>query len=393
MRITRVAPAGVALLLAAAASAQTIYIVDGLNRPGTHFTDLPPAAAAAQHGDTIVLRSDGGFYQGISTNKALTITGSSPGMAVILGSGAGFVIDGIPAGRDFLLQNVELFGNGGSPARVAVQACLGRVHLVRVHASDYTGQPALDVALCSAVTVRDCEFQGFPGLMAQNATLAVGGTRFFGQGGSSTALPPATGAVLIDSTAWFANVQVRGGNAWQTLAPAPGLDLINANLSMTGVTNGASARSGVLGSFAAPGFTAAVPAIRGQGSVLRLDPEVVLSATGGAPNIAGVTTTTTPIPAFTMYGVPLLNVSVDLGAATAQATVVGLPTNPMPLPGIEGRLWVDPSQMLVLGGVLGGYSGFYEYLLPPGLTLAVQLVSLQPTSIELSPPAIVHSRP
>lgn len=393
MCIARIASVGVVLLLAAAAAAQTTYIVDGLNRPGTHFTDLPPAAAAAQHGDTIVLRSDGGAYHAITTNKALTITGDSPGSAMILGSGPGFVIDGIPTGRDFLLQNVELFGFGGNTARVAVQACLGRVHLVRVHAYDYTGQPALDLASCSAVTVRDCEFQGFPGLLAQNATIAVGGTRFFGQGGSSSTLPPASGAVLIDSTAWFANVQARGGNAWQTLAPAPGLDLINANVSMTGVTNGASARSGLLGSFAAPGFTAAVPAIRGQGSVLRLDPEVVLSAIGGAPTITGVTTTTTPIPAFTMYGVSLLTVSADLGAATAQATVVGLPTNPMPLPGIEGRLWVDPSQMLVLGGVLGGYSGFYEFLLPPGLTLAVQLISLQPTSIELSPPAIVSSRP
>lgn len=390
---SRVAATGVAFLFVATCTAQTVFVVDGQNRPGTHFTDLPPAEAAAQDGDTILLRCDGGLYHGIATQKALSITGDASGIATITGQGPGITISGIPAGRDFVLQNVELGSYGATTPRLVVQACAGRVHLVRVHVYDYLGAPALDVSLCGAVTVRDCELQGSPGLLAHNATVAASATRCHGQGGASATLLPAAGIVLIDSSAWCTDVQASGGNAWHTNAPAAAIELVNANLAMTGSPNGARAQAGFLGSSATPGFTAAVPAIRGQTSSVRLDPEVVLGPTGGAAAIVGAAATTTSIPAFAMYGVTLLQVMADLGAATAEATLVGLPAAPLPLPGVEGRLWLDPNQMLVMPGVLDGYSGFYEYLLPPGLLLAIQVVSLQPNSVELSTPAIVLSRP
>ncbi|HEX5051001.1 MAG TPA: hypothetical protein VFZ65_04455 [Planctomycetota bacterium] len=382
-----------AFLLATTCVAQTVYVVDGLNRPGTHFTDLPPAEAAAVDGDTILLRSDGGFYHAVATHKALTIAGDSPGRAEIAGAGPGFTISGLPAGREFVLQNVELNSFGGAAPRLVVQGCAGRVHLVRVLVHDYAGNAGLDVSLCRAVTARDSEFQGRPGLIAQNATIAISVTRCLGQGGASATLLPASGVVLLDTSAWFADVQASGGNAWHTNAPAPAIELLNANLSMTGVPNGARAQAGFLGTQASPGFTAAVPAIHGQNSLLRIDPEVTLGPTGGAAAIVGVTATTTPIPSFSMVGVPLLQVLSDAGAATAQVTIVGLPGDPLAVPGVEGRLWLDPNQMLVLGGVLGGFGGFYESLLPPGLTLAIQVVSLQSNAYELSTPAIVHSRP
>lgn len=392
-RPTLAAPLGVAFLFATTCAAQAVFVVDGLNRPGTHFTDLPAAEAAAQSGDTILLRCDGGIYTAVATQKALTITGDASGIALMASTGPGFAISGIPAGRDFVLQNVELAAFGGSTPRLVVQACLGRVHLVRVRVHDYVGSPGLDVSLCRALTVRDSELQGFPGLVAHNATITIAGTRLYGQGGASATLLPAPGALLVDTTAWFDDVQARGGNAWQTNAPAPGVQLVNANLSMTGVPNGARAQAGAIGSAGSPGFTAAVPAVAGQNGLLRVDPKVVLAPTGGAAAIVGVASVTASIPAFTMSGVTLLQAIQDAGAATAQATFVGLPGDPLPVPGVEGRLWVDPNPMLALPGVLGGYSGFYEFLLPPGLTLAIQVVSMQPNSIELSTPAIVHSRP
>ncbi len=54
----------------------TIWIVDAANGPGTNFTDLPAAVAAAAHGDTILVRA--GAYSAFQVSgKALAIRGES----------------------------------------------------------------------------------------------------------------------------------------------------------------------------------------------------------------------------------------------------------------------------------------------------------------------------
>jgi hypothetical protein len=55
-----------------AAAAQRRIVVDGLNRAGAHFTDLPAAETAASHSDVIQLRSDGGVYRAVRTSKGIT---------------------------------------------------------------------------------------------------------------------------------------------------------------------------------------------------------------------------------------------------------------------------------------------------------------------------------
>src|SRR4026207_188330 len=60
----------------------TIWIVDANSGPGTHFTDLPAAVAAAQSGDTILVRS-GNYTAFYVTGKALTIRGAGQGTTVI----------------------------------------------------------------------------------------------------------------------------------------------------------------------------------------------------------------------------------------------------------------------------------------------------------------------
>src|SRR5262245_50272231 len=53
----------------------TIWIVDASNGPGTHFVDLPAAIAAAQSGDTLLVRP--GLYTAFQlSGKSLTIRGS-----------------------------------------------------------------------------------------------------------------------------------------------------------------------------------------------------------------------------------------------------------------------------------------------------------------------------
>ena len=66
--------AGVAAVTASAGT----WIVDVNNGPGTNFTDLPPAIAAAAPGDVLLVR--GGTYSPFTLSKGLTILGT-PGAA------------------------------------------------------------------------------------------------------------------------------------------------------------------------------------------------------------------------------------------------------------------------------------------------------------------------
>ncbi len=125
-------------LLVTVASAQRVYVIDGLNRAGTNFTDLPAAEVAAQHGDIFDVRADGGAYTAITTSKALTILGNSAAIRVTRGQP--FRVSGLPAGREFVLQRCSMFINQLPPApMVELVQCAGRVHLQQVDLSNYSG--------------------------------------------------------------------------------------------------------------------------------------------------------------------------------------------------------------------------------------------------------------
>jgi hypothetical protein len=64
---------------AAALSAQTTWIVDASNGPGTNFTEIQPAVDAASAGDVILVRP--GTYAPISVSKGVAILGQ-PGFTV-----------------------------------------------------------------------------------------------------------------------------------------------------------------------------------------------------------------------------------------------------------------------------------------------------------------------
>jgi hypothetical protein len=100
---------------------QTTWIVDASNGPGTNFTDLPPAVAAAANGDTIFVRA-GNYTAFLSTGKALTIRGAGASSTMIVGIAPGSSIsetkiDGVPAGMTFFMSGLKcapMGGNAGS---------------------------------------------------------------------------------------------------------------------------------------------------------------------------------------------------------------------------------------------------------------------------------------
>ena len=381
---------GAATLLTAAVTAQSVYIVDRLNRPGTNFLDVPAAEAAAQHGDTLILRSDASPYTPVTTAKGLQILGDPSGLASFVATGPGFVVSGLPAGRDFVMRNCELFGLGTGGARVRIDSCLGRVHLQQVRATIYSGLPAIEVIASTAVTLRECEGTGSPALRTQNATLAIMDSRFNGSAASAqTSQPAFPGMALQDSSVQMSDVQAFGGLAAGTFPPAPAAVFVGSSVSATGLAGAARFTAGFYGS---SGLSTAVPAIAGQTSLFAVDPEVLLNPHGGAAAVVGVVAVTTSQAALSVTGNSVFFVGFDGGANSAQLTLIGFPADPLALPGVGGRLWLGPTDVLVVPGVLGGFSGFAEFALPRATTLVMQVLNLQAGALELTAPAVVTSR-
>lgn len=143
----------------------TTWVVDANNGPGTHFTDLPQAVAAAQDGDTILVRS--GTYAAFTvSNKGLTIRGAGAATTIV----AQPTIGAMMAGQVVYLSGLHL----QSPL---------------VPASWLSG--ALEAQARSRVVLVDCELIG----RAANGTghaglLVLGGevhaTRCLFRGGDGT---------------------------------------------------------------------------------------------------------------------------------------------------------------------------------------------------------------
>lgn len=102
----------------------TTWIVDSASGPGTNFTDLPPAIAAAQSGDTILVRA--GSYSAFTVSgKALTIRGAGTVSTIINSATLGTV----PAGQQLLMTGVSFLPSTGvaltiqGPGNVVLVSC------------------------------------------------------------------------------------------------------------------------------------------------------------------------------------------------------------------------------------------------------------------------------
>ncbi len=376
-------------LLAAAAPAQRVFIIDAQNRPGTHFTDLPPAEVAAQDGDILDVRADGGsVYTAITTSKALTILGN---MAVIRVTAAQpFRVVGLAAGRAFVLQRCTMFHNQ-LPATPLVELvnCAGRVHLEQVDLSNYSGQAGVDAVACAAVTVRESRLlAGTPALRARNSTLVVSSGQMVGSGASALLALPASPAIsLQDSSLFLAGTRVTGGlGGGPTLPPAPAMILAGSTVTVGGGAMGARLTAG---SYGTAGGTASVAAVSGQTSLVRIDASVPVQPTGTGQPFQGVTAVTSIVPAFALTGQLNVALAFQGNAAAANATLWGAPANPVYSPSFAGSLWLAPATIVAWPGVL---RGFGTWALPKGTTLAIQIASVVGGGVELSNPGVVTAR-
>lgn len=309
--------------LVASASAQSRWVVDLQNRPGTDFSDLPAAVAAVLPGDVLFLREQTSMAYtppGVIT-KGLSIIGeSSPsGPVPIFGP---LVFDNL-GNRDVTLTNLSL-GIGAFNGGLTIENCNGIV--------------VLDGVRCwgdGQFTLRNCQLAYLRDVSA--ATSAVGHT--------------------IDSCRVFA--QDCDFDAFHWLAPAPpALRLVNANVELT--------RCEVRGSASMLQPTVAVDAQRSelvldrnceilglpsdiigdQRTTVRSDPGVNLgagvTAVGGTSVVSALVASLVATPLrigttaqFDVFAAPQGAAFVGVGFSTRSTSVI--------IPGLSGAVWLNGS--------------------------------------------------
>ena len=182
-------------LLASSALGQRLWIVDANNGPGTDFTDLAPAIAAANPGDTIMTRW-GAFQYPITITKGITII-TDVDLSNSLGPGV--TIMNIPAGQSVTIAAMSMVW--APPAVVTIQNCQGPVFL---DTCDFTD---LKISNCKLVTAVECgastitvdngelilnrgsiQVGGFgpypPALTARNAKIKIADSAIWGDSGT-----------------------------------------------------------------------------------------------------------------------------------------------------------------------------------------------------------------
>jgi hypothetical protein len=221
-----------ACAIAASLPAQTTWIVDQSGGPGTNFTDIPPAVAAASAGDVILVRP--GSYSSFSVSKGVKILGQ-PSFTVASGMiGAPPVIRilDLPANETLVVANATIsLSPLLPPTSASIQNALGHVHLQNVLFEPGSGTPGLVVSGSADVTVADCTFArgssggtlpvptGFdPAVSVTNSDVTLVGSIVQGRIGgrfpgfpSSVTIPTGKSLVVTSSTMHLSRCDVVAG--------------------------------------------------------------------------------------------------------------------------------------------------------------------------------------
>ena len=134
-RLLKIHLALCSFLLAAAAPAQTTWIVDANQGPGTDFTDIQPAVDAAAAGDIISIRA--GSYSEFSVSKALVIQGVAGVVVDRVGfATSALTVSGIGVGETLSIHRIAIDPPLSLVPAVQISGNSGRVLLQRVDVRD-----------------------------------------------------------------------------------------------------------------------------------------------------------------------------------------------------------------------------------------------------------------
>lgn len=295
--------------------AQT-YIVDAANGPGTNFTDLPAAAAAAPDGAVLEVRA--GNYSGFTiTNKGMSVLFASGAriQSPVSGTSFGVDIQGIGPAQTVLLRGLNL-----TPSAIvywwSLSNCQGLVMFEDCgRALSAAVPPSLFATNCTQVSLDRCQL-GWDPSCHHGATLV-----------SSNVVFRSSYVAWVDATAChlqFLDSAVSSFSCgYPSVAPA---------IQMTGGDTRVQA-----GSMVATMFNWSVA---GNGA-LRVDPRAGLNA----PTSPSIQPNNLEMPAADSTGGSLggsVTTTVRGPTGDVGALLVGLPGPPVQFPGFADVLWLQP---------------------------------------------------
>lgn len=317
-------------LLAAAPSAQTTWIVDASQGPGTNFTDIQPAIDAAVAGDIISIRS--GSYSEFSVGKPLAIQGVSGVVVDQVGFGSSAVtIRGLGAGETLSIHRIAIDPPLSLVPAMRIIDNSGRVVLQQIDVSDMPveisrSETWLTGSQLTGLTIRDSR------VVIADSESTVG-------------LASLHAVTATDSTVSVSRCTFVGADA--NVVAAPGAGFFATNASMTFTDDGTnSIRSGF-------GGLILRPAIDGTGALL-IDPNVVLNPFGLPAISPAITTTTRSVPSVRVTGGALggtIDIDVFSPANGFYELFVGLPATPTPFLAFGGDLALGTVILSVQAGV------------------------------------------
>ena len=360
---------------------QSTWVVDALNGPGTHFTNLPPAVAASSPGDVILIRyvpPTVAIYDGAQIWHGLTIAGIG-GKAPIQGV---LRVDLLPADQHLILRDLHMgpFTGAGTAGNGQIHSFdnQGSVHLQGI-LRDTTNAPGLvwwNFVNTELVTLTNCEFHTlslYHAVTFRNCDLVtLHGCRFEQAfGGSSTYSIENSRVVMLNS-------ELLGQPPGGLLSGSTPLQITDSTLEVGGTSN---IDSGSL-----------TPILASGTNQIRVGPNASVGATT-APWLPGTVTT------MGAYIDPTGLLQIDVVGAPNGLGVLSLgePSN-APVPLFGDTYFLDVPSVVVFGLALldnngaGSFQATFQPTVPSGLNLWLQSVVLSPNfAFQLTTPSVVTS--
>lgn len=364
----RVLPLGLGLLLLAPVSAQQTYVVDINQGPGSQFAQIDQAVAAADPGDTILVRP--GSYFPFDISEGISILGED-GVFVP----GGFHVSGVPVGLPAVLRNMTVqFAHPAILKGYRATANAGTVIFDRVHSQSVE----VDISNSALVTFSGCNLTGSANpVKIDTSTAHMDSCTVAGD--ASFAISPSV--LCTSSTVHVGATTIRGGD--QFFFPATQAIQLDSGTLVLG--EGCTVEAGTTNE--------PLTAIVTNGGEIIMDLATPIVPRGGAPAITGpATVQETVVPAVRCDGA-VVGGSLD-GATLAPSfslalTFLGFPRMPLATP--VGDLWVLQPVIFDSGTVPG--SGVRSYSvpipagIPAGLPITVQTAAIVFNRAYFSTPA------
>lgn len=386
-------------LLWAPLAGQAVWVVDADGRPGSDFTDLPTAVAAAIPGDTLLVRTASVPYAAFTTDKGLRILGAGDTAIVSYRFNPAVTVTSLPAWQSFTMDGFVVPTE--QAFEMVLQNCAGRVVLSRLKAAEPCScgpgvlLPAgIAITDCAQVSIDDCENFGKPAISCVRSNVVITRCKL---GITSAGIGIGDCLLVHDSVVDVVESELDGRMAMDIMGRAQPAVVLTAGTLRLGATEQTFVQGSTI---TGPGSYQ--PAIDASGGTLVLDPDVRLNPQAGGGiglDLHGAQLELRQT-AFAVVHRGSIGGTLDAELFAAPLApsllLLGLPIAPLPVAPF-GTLWLDPSASIPLafgvpisGSLVGSLT--IPAGLPQGLNVCIQGAADLGAGLELSSAALVVLR-